>query len=183
MKNLFAALSKAQSEMGKARKDSTNPHFRSKYADLTACVDAIQPALASNGLAYIQRVHDCEKSACVETIILHESGESIECGKVSVPVSKADAQGFGSALTYARRYSLSSAFGLATEDDDGNAAAKAKPQPRQQATAPVAFDFDVLTAEIKMLPKSEAVALAKQNKANMSEDQAAQIRAILEAKQ
>lgn len=182
MKNLFSALSKAQSEMGKARKDSTNPHFRSKYADLESCVDAVHGALAANGLAYVQRVHDADKAACVETIIMHESGEMFECGKVSVPVSKIDAQGYGSALTYARRYSLSAAFGLATEDDDGNAATKARPQPKQQNQAP-SFDFDVFRAEIVALPKSEAVSLAKANKSNLTEAQADLVRGILSEKQ
>lgn len=181
MKNLFAALSKAQSEMGKARKDSTNPHFRSKYADLESCVDAVHGALAANGLAYVQRVHDADKAACVETIIMHESGEMFECGKVSVPVSKIDAQGFGSALTYARRYSLSAAFGLATEDDDGNAATKARPQAKQPVAQP--FDFDVFRAEIIALPKAEAVSLAKANKANMTDAQADLVRGILAEKQ
>lgn len=162
MKNLFAALSKAQSEMGKARKDSTNPHFRSKYADLESCVDAVHGALAANGLAYVQRVHDADRAACVETIIMHESGEMFECGKVSVPVSKIDAQGYGSALTYARRYSLSAAFGLATEDDDGNAATKAKPQGRQNTVAPEpAFDADVALADIRNLPIEEAKDIAR----------------------
>lgn len=127
MKELFSALSKAQAAMDKASKDKTNPAFRSKYADLESCIDAVRPALESNGLAFVQVSHDAEKAACIETVILHSSGEQFSCGKISVPVTKADAHGFGSALTYARRYSLSSAFGLATEDDDGNQAAKAKP--------------------------------------------------------
>ena len=82
----------------------------------------------------MQVIHDAENAACVETIILHSSGEWLSCGKLSVPVSKGDAQGFGSALTYARRYSLSAAFGVAPEDDDGNAAWM-KPNTGQQINA------------------------------------------------
>lgn len=124
---LAASLSKAQGEIKGALKDSANPFFKSKYADLSSVVEAIRLPLATNGLGYVQIVHDADASAKVETVILHSSGEWLSCGAVSVPVSKADAQGFGSAMTYARRYSLSAAFGVAPEDDDGNAATRATP--------------------------------------------------------
>ena len=127
MKNLFAALVKAQSEMGGAVKDSANPFFKSKYADLSSVMEAIRPAFTANGLGFVQVCHDAEHAACVETIIIHASGESYSCGKVSVPVSKPDAQGYGSAITYAKRYSLQAAVGVPSVDDDGNAAAKAAP--------------------------------------------------------
>ncbi len=127
--NLAAALVKAQAEIEGATKDKVNPHFRSKYADLGAVVDAVKPALVKHGLAYVQVSHDRDHAAAIETLIVHQSGETLSCGVVSVPVSKGDAQGYGSAMTYARRYSLSAAFGVAPEDDDGNAAAAAKPKP------------------------------------------------------
>lgn len=133
IKELATALSKAQGQIEGAKKDSDNPFFKSKYADLSSVVEAIKKPLTDNGLSYIQRVFDKENHACVETVILHSSGQSIYCGIVSVPVSKQDAQGFGSAMTYARRYSLSAAFGVAPEDDDGNAAAKAKPNKAFEA--------------------------------------------------
>lgn len=132
IKELASALAKAQSEIEKAEKDKTNPHFRSKYADLGNVVDAIKPAIASHGLSFVQVSHDSDNCAKVETVILHQSGEWLSCGTVSVPVSKADAQGFGSALTYARRYSLAAAFGVAPDDDDGNAAAKNPPKKPQE---------------------------------------------------
>jgi hypothetical protein len=128
LKELATALAKAQGEIKGALKDSSNPFFKSKYADLASVVEAIREPLASNGLSYVQVAHDSESAAKIETLILHSSGEWLSCGAVSVPVSKADAQGFGSAMTYARRYSLSAAFGVAPEDDDGNAAAKAAPK-------------------------------------------------------
>jgi hypothetical protein len=124
--NLAAAFALAQPKIEGAIKDKTNPHFRSQYADLGNVVDAIKPALAENGLSFIQRCHDTDAGAKVETIILHSSGQWLSCGVLFVPATKADAQGFGSALTYARRYSLSAAFGVAPEDDDGNAASKTK---------------------------------------------------------
>jgi len=124
---LAAALVKAQAAMTGAKKDSNNPFFKSKYADLSSVDAAIGPALEKHGLAYIQRSHNLDNAAGIETIIIHESGESLSCGIVSVPVAKHDAQAFGSAMTYARRYSLSAAFGVCPEDDDGNAATVAKP--------------------------------------------------------
>ncbi|HEY6020454.1 MAG TPA: ERF family protein [Candidatus Paceibacterota bacterium] len=127
IKELATAMSKAQAKIEGALRDSANPFFKSKYADLSSVVDAIKSPLGVNGLSYTQVMHDAENAVAVETIIMHSSGEWISCGKLSVPVVKADAQGYGSALTYARRYSLSAAFGVAPEDDDGNAAAKAKP--------------------------------------------------------
>ena len=126
---LAAALAKAQGQMKGAVKDSANPFFKSKYADLASVVEAIRVAFASNGLSYIQTVEPSDKDEVrVETTILHSSGEWIACGVLSLPVSKSDAQGYGSALTYARRYSLSAATGVAPEDDDGNAASASTPK-------------------------------------------------------
>lgn len=126
---LAAALAKAQGAMKGAVKDSANPFFKSKYADLASVVEAIRAAFSANGLSYIQTVEPSDKDeVVVETTLLHASGEWISCGMLALPVSKADAQGYGSALTYARRYSLSAAVGVAPEDDDGNAASAAKPK-------------------------------------------------------
>jgi hypothetical protein len=127
---LAASMAKAQAAIEGATKDSLNGHFKSKYADLASVVDAIKRPLAENGLAYTQVLHDAESAAKVETIIMHASGEWLSNGVFSVPVDKNNAHGYGSALTYARRYSLSAAFGVAPEDDDGNAAAKASPAQR-----------------------------------------------------
>ena len=134
---LAAALSKAQGTMRGALKDSDNPFFKSKYADLASVVEAIRESFSANGLSYIQTVEPTEKNeAKVGTTILHSSGQWIDCGCVAVPVSKADAQGFGSAITYARRYGLSAAAGVAPEDDDGNAAAKAAPKKAKDIPEP-----------------------------------------------
>jgi len=132
IKELVTALSKAQGEIGAALKDTKNEFFKSKYADLASVVDAIKEPLSGNGLSYTQVLHDANNAVCVETLIFHNSGEWISTGTLTIPVMKHDAQGFGSALTYARRYSLSAAFGVAPEEDDGNAAAKAKPKTEEK---------------------------------------------------
>lgn len=135
MKEIASALVRAQKAFGPALKSSTNPHFRNRYADLSACVEAVIDGLNDNGIAMIQKTFENMDGVVVETVFVHESGEMLEAGRLFVPVSKVDAQGFGSALTYARRYSLMAACGIAPEDDDGNAATKA---PRQAAAAPKA---------------------------------------------
>lgn len=127
MKNIAAALVKAQRAFGPALKDKNNPAFRSKYADLGACIDAVQDALNANGIALLQQTREDATGVTVETVLLHESGESWASGPLHVPAAKQDPQGYGSALTYARRYSLMAACGIAPEDDDGNAASKPRP--------------------------------------------------------
>lgn len=134
MRNLFeeaanrpkisAAFVKAQRDFSPAIKNSVNPHFKKKYADLAACVNAVIDALNDNGIALIQRNHYCDGGVIVETVFLHESGESISAGQLHVAADRANAQGYGSALTYARRFALMSACGIAPEDDDGNAASE-----------------------------------------------------------
>ena len=128
-----AAFVKAQTQFAPALKTATNPHFRSKYADLSACVEAVMDALNNNGIGLIQRTHESESGVNVETVMIHESGESLSAGILHVPAAKNDPQGYGSALTYARRYSLMAACGIAPEDDDGNAASKAQRQPAKPA--------------------------------------------------
>jgi hypothetical protein len=133
MKNIATALVKAQKAFGPALKSSTNPHFKSRYADLSACVEAVIEGLNEAGIALIQRTSEDLNGVTVETVFIHESGEMLECGKLHVPASKQDPQGYGSALTYARRYSLMAACGIAPEDDDGNAATR-KPIPTPDIT-------------------------------------------------
>lgn len=132
MKNIASALVRAQRGFAPALKTSTNPHFRSKYVDLAGCIEAVVDALNAAGIALIQRTSEDNTGVTVETVFVHESGEMMECGKLHVPASKQDPQGYGSALTYARRYSLMAAAGIAPEDDDGNAASK--PAPKVSAT-------------------------------------------------
>jgi hypothetical protein len=123
-KHIAAAFVKAQRQFGPALKTSTNPHFKSKYADLANCIEAVIEALNANGIGLMQRTYECKDGVLVETVFIHESGEVMECGMLHVPAGKQDPQGYGSALTYARRYSLLAATGLAPEDDDANAASR-----------------------------------------------------------
>lgn len=133
IKSLAKSLVKAQSLIAGAIMDSTNPFFGSKYADLESVTTAIKQPLATNGLGYIQKVHRDGNFIGVETIIIHESGETLSNGIAWVPVTKADAHGFGAGLTYARRYSLASCFGVIQTDDDGNGAI----QPTTTKSGPI----------------------------------------------
>ena len=157
MENSFtkvaAAFVKAQKEFGPALKSSSNPHFKSRYADLAACVEAVVDALNNNGIGLTQRVSPCENGVIIETVFVHESGEVMTSGQLHVPATKQDAQGYGSALTYARRYSLMAACGIAPEDDDGTAATK---KPAALA-APVPDITDHLSA-IEASANSEELA-------------------------
>lgn len=120
--NLSRAMALAFAEIEGATKDKVNPHFKSKYADLASALDAVRPVFAKHSLAVTQETAPSEDGVIVETVVLHSSGEDRRFGKLYVPANKRDAQGFGSALTYAKRYSLLTALGIPTEDDDGNAA-------------------------------------------------------------
>jgi hypothetical protein len=132
---LATALAKAQGEMENAGKNSVNPHFKSKYADLAEILNTVRPVLSKFGLAVTQFPAFEGNMASVETILTHESGEWMS-GICSAPVQKSDPQGVGSALTYLRRYSLAAVCGLAQEDDDANASSKAPKQvPQAQKPA------------------------------------------------
>ena len=121
---LAEALSKAQAEMKGASADSTNPHFKSKYADLSSIWDACRKALTDNGLSVSQFPCDSiEGRAGLETILMHSSGEWIS-QSASTKIQKDDPQGVGSALTYLRRYALAAVVGVTQDDDDGNSASK-----------------------------------------------------------
>lgn len=150
MNNIAKAFVAAQKGFAPALKASNNPHFRSKYADLAACVEAVIDSLNNNGIALVQHTHECEGGVTVETVFLHESGETMSGGKLFVPAAKHDAQGYGSALTYCRRYSLMAACGIAPEDDDGNAASKSAP-PRARFNAEETFGQVANASTVKAL--------------------------------
>lgn len=119
------AFVEAQKEFEKTGLEGKNPHFRSNYARLDACVAAVKPALNKHGIALIQKTHECENGVKVETIFMHETGEQISGGLLYVPSEQQSPQKYGSALTYARRYSLLTACGVPPEeklDDDAEVA-------------------------------------------------------------
>ncbi len=147
MNELAKALVKAQSAMNHAAKDSKNPHFKSAYSSLASVIDAVRPHLSVNGLAIVQKTHDAEGGVCVETVLIHESGQEMSFGKLFVPASKQDSQGFGSALSYAKRYSIQTALCVASADDDGEAAVKTPPKPPVAVTIDMDYAVDEMSAQ------------------------------------
>ena len=136
----IADLIAAQGACDPVLKDATNPHFRSKYASLSSCVDACKEAFHRHNFALLQSNGHDEYGQYVRTELLHTTGASWG-SVVYLVLSKQDMQGLGSAITYARRYGLLGMVGLAPEDDDGNAAsAPAKPQPKPAPQAPQAHN-------------------------------------------
>jgi hypothetical protein len=123
LSNVCKSLAAAQGKLRKAVKESTNPHFRSRYADLESVIEAMREPFASEGLSVVQSVND----GMLSTTIFHASGESIS-STVPLFIPKQDMQGVGSAITYARRYGLAAACGISQTDDDGNDAC---PAPNQ----------------------------------------------------
>lgn len=120
----------AQADCNNAKKSSNNPHFKSKYADLTAVWEACSKALYSNRLSVIQGLGEViDGKLHIETMLLHESGQWIK-STASIPLPKQDPQGYGSASTYARRYTLAAMMGIVQEDDDGNAASRPVPEKK-----------------------------------------------------
>lgn len=129
--DLAAALAKAQGEMRNAAKSSDNPYFKSKYADLAEVINVSREPLVKNGLSVMQANEGVSNGyMSVTTLLMHSSGQYIKTTG-SFPIGKQDAQGNGSALTYARRYSLAAMLGIAQEDDDGNAACEPQNQPQK----------------------------------------------------
>jgi hypothetical protein len=142
IKELALALHKAQKNIKGALKDATNPHFRSKYADLSSIIDAVKQPLLDQGIVFLQGVSGVENGVAVETMLLHVSGEWMS-STLEIPASKHDAQGYGSATTYGRRYGLQSMCGVPAEDDDGNAATASAPS----RITPVADSLSKLSKE------------------------------------
>ncbi len=151
LNELAGALSKAQAMLRGAVKDSTNPHFKSRYADLASCWDACREALAANGLSVVQLPEGSGNVVEMTTRLMHASGQWIECSGCFT-ASKADPQGMGSCITYARRYQLCAVVGISPEDDDGNAASEpmkqAKPEQKPEPKTEPAKTLDPDLAEI-----------------------------------
>jgi hypothetical protein len=132
MKQIATALLKAQSEMSNPKKGATNPFFKSKYADLNAIREALIPVLNSNGISVLQPIVHLDSKNFVKTILLHESGESIESVTEIIYNKLNDAQAQGSGISYARRYALQSFVCVGADDDDGQKAVQNKPNATKE---------------------------------------------------
>lgn len=168
---LNAALCKAQSEMGPARKGKVNPAFRSNYADLASVIEAVQP-LHDNGLAYQQLVSVDGATVTVRTILRHVSGQVLDCGAMTARAKDESAQAIGSALTYLRRYSLQTACGIASADDDGQAAGR--PAAPSVWTATDAREFFAQLSAIGCTERELSATLAHLKRPHPSEMTATQ---------
>lgn len=146
---LFAALAKAQAEVENAAKSSTNPHFKSKYADLAEVLNTVRPVFARHGLSILQSTAFEGSMVSVTTVIGHEGGGFISSEASCVP-AKSDAQGVGASTTYLRRYGLAAMAGVAQEDDDGQMAAHNR-EPvalKSSSQAKKDGDWEALTHEV-----------------------------------
>lgn len=123
---LAVALAKAHGKIAAVKREATNPFFKSKYATLDSVVDAVKAPLLAEGIVVVQGLHDAPEGVAIETMLLHTSGQWIS-STLRLPASKEDAQGYGSACTYGRRYGLMAMCGVPAEDDDGNAATATAP--------------------------------------------------------
>jgi len=159
MSAVAAAFVQAQRNFAPALKKADNPYFGSKYADLAVCIEAVIDALHDNGIALIQHTDQSDKGVIVSTVFLHESGERMETGSIFVPAAQNSPQAFGSALTYARRYSLMTACGIAPEDDDGNAASKV--QAPKILKSDVTEELDVWNTKFGDVPSYATAAEAE----------------------
>jgi len=135
MKNIASALVKAQLEMIAPKKGSVNPFFKNKYADLNDVLAAVVPALNNNGIVLLQPLVNIEGKNFVKTVLMHESGEVFESLAEIFCKNTNDAQAYGSGVTYARRYSLSSICGIGSEDDDAQKAVQSKPMATAEILA------------------------------------------------
>jgi hypothetical protein len=161
---LFAALAKAQAEVENATKGSTNPHFKSKYADLAEVLNTVRPTFAKHGLSLLQSTAFEGSLVSVTTVIAHEGGGHVSSVASCVP-AKSDAQGIGSAKTYLRRYGLAAMTGVAQEDDDGTGAShNREPVPltearKSSAQAKRDGDWEALKQEVDACETLEALNL------------------------
>jgi hypothetical protein len=160
--SISKALVLAQREMGDARKDSKNPFFKSTYADLNAIREACIPVLNKYGIVVLQPTAMHEGNTYVETVLLHESGESISSSLAVVVAKQNDPQAQGSAISYARRYALKSLLNIGDSDDDGEAAmgrvASPAPSPSKTLASPSKEDSSSL---LKKISSAAAVLFAQ----------------------
>ncbi|WP_424624471.1 ERF family protein [Achromobacter marplatensis] len=158
MKAIAPALLAAQKATEFAKKDATNPHFKNKYADLPAVIEAVKPALNAAGIVYIQTASPSDDNRLhLTTMLMHESGEWISDTLV-MPLPKQDPQGYGSAMTYARRYALAAITGVYQDDDDGNAASGPVTRPTQAQNDAAPVESQATEADAMIVAQMNAAA-------------------------
>jgi hypothetical protein len=184
---LAVSLVKAQASMGRAIKDSNNPFFKSKYADLTEVIETVKKPLNDNGITFLQIVEvDEQGRQVVETTLLHESGEFISGKTLVVTAKQNDPQALGSAITYAKRYGLQAICGLPTDDDDGEAA-MARKQKVQSESVTQLDALKMMVQELKKTPSQiqkmlEWVGSKSTSLDGLTEDEASKLIAALRGK-
>ena len=163
MKIIASAILKAQMEMGNATKGSSNPFFKSKYADLNSVREACMPALHNNGISVLQPTVHIEGKNFIKTILLHESGETFE-GLTEIIYSKQnDAQAQGSGITYARRYGLQSLLNIGADDDDGNKASVKAESTNDWDKLQKEFDSKINSMTEKDIERAKKVIASKED--------------------
>lgn len=163
MKQISKAILEAQKEMGNATKGSSNPFFKSKYADLNSIREACMPALHNNGISCLQPTVHIEGKNFIKTILLHESGETFE-GLTEIIYSKQnDAQAQGSGITYARRYGLQSLLNIGAEDDDGNKASVKVESTNDWKLIQKEFDSKINSMTEKDIERAKSVIALKED--------------------
>lgn len=178
---LAGALVKAQASMGVAIKDTkgqVGQNRNYKYADLASVINASREALAANDLAVLQRSYPNERGVCLQTTLVHSSGEWISDGGLTLPAPKNDPQGFGSAMTYARRYGLAALLGIVQDDDDGASAVAATRRAKEQAAQAVQLSSqqsEILTLIAKLVRPDRAPDLT----GKLAEDYPKHLRAFI----
>jgi hypothetical protein len=165
--HLASALASAQAEIRGATKDSKNPHFKNNYASLESVIDAVRGPFAGHDLAYTQLLSDGGSDVLIETVLMHKSGEWLS-SSFRIPATKRDPQGYGSAVTYGRRYALAAMAGLTQVDDDGEAARVEAPRPNT-AKQVAQDEFDSLPAEAQQAVREWALEIIAYVEANEPE--------------
>lgn len=159
MKEIATALVKAQLEMVAPKKGSVNPFFKNKYADLNDVLSAVVPALNNNGIVLLQPLVNIDGKNFVKTVLMHESGETFESLAEIFCNKQNDAQAYGSGISYARRYSLSSICGIGSADDDGQKAVQPKPNATFEVlekAAKVNATIEQIKSKYKVTTEQEA---------------------------
>lgn len=158
MKEIINALLKAQTEMGNAKKTGSNPHFKSKFADLNSVRDAVIPILNDNGIIVLQPMVTVDGKEYINTRLLHESGEMIESNTLILCKAQNDPQAYGSGITYARRYGLQSLVCIGAEDDDSEKAMGREPKETKEVKdtrTPAQIKLDAAISEMHDVKNKE----------------------------